>query len=231
MQNISFQQSLEHEFSKDFGFDGFSYNLKECFKKYNIILISNFSFGGGNDGLPPELPRIQLNDEFGYYSISMSLRRVDFKVDCTNFDFSFDKFKILGGEIINVLKELGAEPFKRSVSTSVVIKMDKPVEYMRKHLLNQNNAFFDSRLACNYSVSMTDGVEYEKGWALIRITNISDAFRNIDGGVTEKFIHVYREVNNFPSDANYSRLSYDKFMEVGADNFSERSIKDVLELE
>lgn len=231
MQNISFHQVLVHEYPMDFEFDGFSYKLKEAFKRYDITLVSNFSFGSGNNGLPPELPRIQLNDESGHYAISMSLRKVDFKVDCSTFGFSFCKFKVLAKEILNVLNELGVSPFRRSVATSIIFPMDEPVPYIRKNLLNRSNYFFDSPLTVSYSLSMTDAVEYEKGHAVIRITSVSDAYRPKDDGDNERFIHVYRELNNFPSEGKGDVISFEKFMDVGADNFSENAIKSVLNME
>ncbi|CAI1137838.1 hypothetical protein [Serratia proteamaculans] len=231
MQNISFHQALVHDYPIDFEFDGFSYKIKESFKKHNITLVSNFSFGSGNNGLPPELPRIQLNDENGHYAISMSLRKVDFKVDCSTFEFLFSKFKMLAEEILNVLQELGVSPFKRSVATSIIFPMDEPVPYIRKHLLNRSNAFFDSPLTVSYSLTMTDAVEYEKGFAVLRITSVSDAYRPKDDGENERFVHVYREINNFPTEETEKTISFDRFMEVGAENFSEDAIKSAIGME
>ncbi|CAI0809981.1 hypothetical protein [Serratia marcescens] len=231
MQNISFHQALVHDYPIDFEFDGFSYKIKESFKRHNITLISNFSFGSGNNGLPPDLPRIQLNDENGHYAISMSLRRIDFKVDCSTFEFLFDEFKTLAEEILSVLRGLGVFPFKKSAATAIIFPMAEPVSYIRKHLLNRNNDFFDSPLTVSYTLSMTDAVEYEKGFALLRITNISDAYRPKEDGENERFVHVYREINNFPAEEAENTISFERFMEVSAENFSEGAIKSAIGME
>lgn len=230
MQTISFSQTLLHDFPSSFEFDALSFMLKERLKKHNVFLISNFSFGG-NEGIPPELPRIQLNDELGYYSISVSMKSVEFRIDSSSFDMDYKRFSVLAQDIRSVLVDRGVEPSKHGVSAAVVFPMESPSEYIKKHIFNESNSFLRGDLIARASISVTDAIRVGNNIGLLRITQISDAFKMDPEGGFDTYVHVSREINNFPTGSPNPNVSYVDFIEIGLDQFSEESLKEVIEME
>lgn len=194
MNVISYQNALIGTLSDDFEFDGLSFKIKEAFKSEGIILKSNFSFGNG-DGIPPELPRLQLNDDLGVYRVVVSLIRVDFHIECPDTSVSYDDFIKLVIKIKEILESMSFHPVRFGVVASTLIKSDNPQGVIKKELLNPDNPFFEGHFH-TASVTVADLPVFKGNMRLNRMTNVFNSYRIIGENKFESYVSFVRDINN-----------------------------------
>ncbi|CAI0729615.1 hypothetical protein [Serratia entomophila] len=230
MKEIAFSNTLMFKLERGFQFDVLSYKLKEAFSSRGVSLISNFSFGSGTDGLPPNMPRIQLNDSNGFYSIAVSMERVDFNVSCKDFEFSYGKFKDFVLAIYGVFHDLKVNELFKIVSMQVIFPMKNAAFYIREHLWSGSNEFLKGVLT-GASIRKVDAIKVNDNSAILRTTSVSDAFEQNQDGTYNTFIHVFREISDQMSIDEESKFSFETLISNGDVQFSQSSIKEILEME
>lgn len=229
MKILSYNQAFLHSFDVSFEFDDLSYKLRSSFKEHGILLRSNFAIGNNIEGLPPELPRIQLSDEVGFCNITVSLSRVDFKLDCSSKIVEFEEFSVLANTVKYVINELGQEPIRVGMASTSLIENENANNYIKSHLFNDNNAFLQGEFLSS-SISVTDYPIFNEGRSLGRTTSINSAYQVHDDKRIQEYIVFSRDINNFLTDLTVPFAFYDKFVTFFKEHTSEKEINKVLGL-